>query len=214
MTSELPIYNYSSDMYDALTTSYRFACPNRGEAKVRLSAFRYLERLPGPAHPTVYRVRFDCPCGHEHEALVAHGDLDWTPLGLGETVFVNLMTAKTESVASELVDLAARRIGDGEWPWTFYCYAEDAPRPIFPSAFVVLAPAASRELLAVGVGCPSCGGVSVNIVSSDHVDLPFHHDREIGVVRHLFPADALRTLDAFRAELYSDSFDLRRLRLG
>src|SRR5215210_5131926 len=101
-------------MYDALTTSYRFACPTRGEARVRLSAFRNLERLAGPAHPSVYRVRFDCPCGDEHEALVAHGDLDWAPLGLGETVFVNLMTAKTESVASELVDLAARRIDDGE----------------------------------------------------------------------------------------------------
>ena len=42
-------------MYDALTTSYRFACPTRGEASVRLSSFRNLERLPGPAHPTVYR---------------------------------------------------------------------------------------------------------------------------------------------------------------
>ena len=67
-------------MYDALTTSYRFACPVRGEASVRLSSFRNLERLPGAAHPTVYRVRFDCPCGEEHETVVAHGDLDWAPL--------------------------------------------------------------------------------------------------------------------------------------
>jgi hypothetical protein len=200
-------------MYDALTTSYRFACPARGEASVRLSAFRNLERLPGPSHPTVYRVRFDCPCGDEHETLVAHGDLDWAPLGLAETDFVNLMTDKTEPLGSELLELAARRIGGGEWPWSFFCYAEDTPRQIFPSAFVVLAPAVSRELLALAVGCPSCGGVSVNIVSSDHVDLPFHHDREIAVVPHLFEADALRTLEGFRAELYSDSFDLRRLHL-
>jgi hypothetical protein len=201
-------------MYDALTSSYRFACPVRGEARVRLSSFRNLERLPGPAHPTVYRVRFDCPCGDDHEALVAHGDLDWAPLGLVEGGFVNLMTAKTEPLAAELGDLAVRRIGDGSWPWSFYCYAEDKPRPIYPSSFVVLAPAATRKLLAVAVGCPSCGGVSVNIVSSDHVDLPFHHDREIAVVPHLFEVDALRAVDAFRAELYSDSFDLRRLQLG
>src|SRR5215207_6006664 len=192
-------------MYDALTTSYRFACPSRGEANVRLSSFRSLERLPGPAHPTVYRVRFDCPCG---------GELDWAPLGLGASVFVNLMTAKTEPVAPELLDLAVRRIEAGNWPWSFFCYAEDTPRPIFPSAFVVLAPAASADLLALGVSCPSCGSVSVNLVSNDHVDLPFHHDSEVGVVPHLFRADALRALEAFRTELYSDSFDLRRLHLG
>jgi hypothetical protein len=201
-------------MYDALTTSYRFACPIRGEASVRLSSFRNLERLPGPAHPTVYRVRFDCPCGEEHETLVPHDDLDWAPLGLSGAVFVNLMTAKTESVGVELLDLAARRIGEGNWPWSFFCYAEDRPRPIFPSAFVVLAPAISEDLLALAVGCPSCGGVSMNLVSSAHVDLPFHHDREIGVVPHVFPPDRLRTVEAFRAELYSDSFDLRRLHLG
>jgi predicted RNA-binding Zn-ribbon protein involved in translation (DUF1610 family) len=201
-------------MYDALTTSYRFACPMRGEANVRLSSFRNLERLPGPAHPTVYRVRFDCPCGEEHETLVAHGDLDWAPLGVGASEFVNLMTAKSESVADEFLDLAARRIGSGSWPWSFFCYAEDTPRPIFPSAFVVLAPAEAANVLALAVGCPSCGAVSVNLVSNDHVDVPFHHDREIGVVPHLFHADGLRTLAAFRAELYSDSFDLRRLHLA
>jgi hypothetical protein len=201
-------------MYDALTTCYRFACPTRGEADVRLSSFRNLERLPGPAHPTVYRVRFDCPCGGEHETLLAHDELDWAPLGLGASVFVNLMTAKTEPVAPELLDLAVRRIEAGNWPWSFFCYAEDTPRPIFPSAFVVLAPAASAELLALGAGCPSCGSVSVNLVSNDHVDLPFHHDSEVGVVPHLFQADVLRTLKDFRTELYSDSFDLRRLHLG
>jgi hypothetical protein len=119
-------------MYDALTTSYRFACPVRGKAKVRLSSFRVLEQLPGPVHPTVYRVRFDCPCGGDHETLVAHDELDWAPLGLGAGAFVNLMTDKLEPLAPELVELAARRIGGGDWPWSFYCYAEDKPRPIFP----------------------------------------------------------------------------------
>jgi hypothetical protein len=200
-------------MYDALTTSYRFSCPVRGEARVRLSSFRSLERLPGAAHPAVYRVRFDCSCGDDHETLVGHHELDWAPLGLAKGVFVNLMTDKVEQIAPELVDLAARRIGDGDWPWSFYCYAEDKPRPTYPSSFVVLAPASSRHLLALAVGCPSCGAFSVNIVSSDHVDLPFHHDRAVAVVPHLFEVDALRTVKTFRAELYSDSFDLRRLQL-
>ena len=200
-------------MYDALTTRYRFACPVQGEARVRLSDFRHLERLPGTAHPAVYRVTYACPCGGEHEGLVAHDELDWAPLGLGPTTFVNLMTSKPEPVAAELADLAARHIDDGAWPWSFFCYAEDRPQPVFPSAFMVLSPGDSGELLALAAGCPACGGVSVNLVSSDHVDLPFHYDRTIGVVPHLFAADALRTIETFRAELYAESFDLRRLQL-
>jgi hypothetical protein len=201
-------------MYDALTTSYRFACPIRGEANVRLSSFRNLERLPGAAHPTVYRVRFDCECGEDHETVVAHGDLDWAPLGLGAADFVNLMTARSEPAAAEFLDLAVRSIEKGSWPWSFFCYAEATPRPLFPSAFVVLAPADAADVLALAVGCPSCGSVSVNLVSNEHVDVPFHHDREVAVVPHLFRADSLRMLDTFRAELYSDSFDLRRLHLA
>ena len=64
--------------------------------------------------------------------------------------------------------------------------AEDRPRPVFPSAFRLLAPAASGDRVGVAVRCPVCGRVSVNLVSREHVDVPFHNDREIGVVAHLF----------------------------
>src|SRR6266568_4753980 len=106
-------------MYDALTGRFTFACPSRGEARVTLSAFRQLERLPGAAHPAVYRVLFACGCGQEHEGLVAH----------------------------------------------------------------------------------------------EHVDLPGHNDTEIGVVEHVFADDVARTVEAFRAELYSARFDARRIDL-
>jgi hypothetical protein len=53
----------------------------------------------------------------------------------------------------------------------------------------------------------------VNLVSHEHVDVPFHNDTRVGVVEHVFPDDALRTLEAFRAELYSAAFDARRLTL-
>jgi hypothetical protein len=53
----------------------------------------------------------------------------------------------------------------------------------------------------------------VNLVSTTHVDLPFHNDAQVGVVAHVFAEDALRTLDAFCAELYSSCFDARRLDL-
>jgi hypothetical protein len=200
-------------MYDALTARYRFGCPSRGETSVPLSSFRRLERLPGSSHPVVFSVAFDCPCGEEHPGLVAHDDLDWAPLGLAAGTFLNLMTARVEQVARELGDLAARRIGAGDWPWSFFCYPEQQPRPVFPSSFLLLAPGGRGEAVGLAVRCPSCGALSVNLVSHAHVDVPFHNDAAIGVVEHVFADDALRTIAEFRAELYSATFDDRRLHL-
>jgi len=199
-------------MYDALTTSYTFACPSHGETRVRLSRFRRVEELPGAQHPAVFRVEFDCGCGSEHPGLVTHDELDWAPLGLQEGTYVNLMTSRVDNVAGELGDLAARHIQAGEWPWSFFCYPEERPRPVFPSAFKLLAPGGG-DRLGVAVRCPVCSRVSVNLVSHQHVDTPFVNDREIGVVEHLFEDDVVSKLAEFRAELYSSSFDARRLAL-
>jgi len=200
-------------VYDALTTRYSFSCPERGEARVALSAFRRIEQLPGAAHPAVFEVDFDCGCGGQHPGLVTHDELDWAPLGLAEGVFLNLMTARLEAVEEELADLAARRIGAGEWPWSFFCYPEERPRPIFPSSFFLLAPAEDRGAVGIAVRCPVCSGVSVNLVSALHLDVPFHNDVEIGVVEHVFAADAERAVEEFAEELYSAHFDARRLSL-
>jgi len=198
-------------MYDALTSRYTFACPSLGESRVALSAFRSIERLEGTAHPVVYRVRFACPCGDEHDGLVRHDELDWAPLGLEAGAFLNLMTSRIEPVASELSQLAASRIKAGEWPWTFFCFSEDRARPVFPSFFFLLTP--GDGALGLAVRCPACQRMSVNLVSHEHVDLPFHNDREIGVVEHLFHDDAHATIEEFRAQLWSATFDARRLTL-
>src|SRR6266540_1870055 len=65
------------------------------------------------------------------------------------------------------------------------------------------------------------GGVFLNLmtsrvepVSAEHVDVPFHNDREVGVVGHVFPDDLHAALAEFRAELWSTGFDARRLELG
>ena len=201
-------------MYDALTSTYTFSCPIHGETHVCLSRFRRLEQLPGAQHPAVYRVEFACGCGGEHPGLVSHNDLDWAPLGLGdETKFVNLMTSKLEAVAAELSDVAAARIKAGEWPWSFFCWPEERPRPVFPSAFKLLAPVASSDRVGLAVRCPACGRVSVNLVSLAHVDVPFVNDHDVGVVQHHFASDAAATLAEFQAELWSGSFDARRLGL-
>jgi hypothetical protein len=200
-------------MYDALTTRYTFACPSRGETSVPLSSFRRLERLPGTAHPVIYNVSFECLCGEEHPGLVSHDDLDWAPLGFHAGRFLNLLTARIEEVGAELGDSACRRIEAGEWPWSFFCYPEGRPRPVFPSSFFLLAPGGRETRLGLAVRCPACERMSLNLVSREHVDLPFHNDAEIGVVGHVFAGDALRTVEEFRSELYSASFDARRLLL-
>jgi hypothetical protein len=198
-------------VYDALTTRYAFACPSRGETRVRLSSFRALERLPGAAHPALYRVLFECSCGEQHPGLVSDDELDWAPLGLGEGSFLNLMTARVEAAADELADLAVRRIQAGDWPWSFFCYPEDRPRPVFPSSFFLLSP--GDLSLGLAVRCPCCQRISLNLVSTEHIELPFHNDPEVGVVPHVFEQDAERMLDEFRAELDSASFDARRMLL-
>lgn len=198
-------------MYDALTGRFTFACPARGEAHVALSAFRQLERLPGAAHPAVYRVLFACSCGEEHDGLVSHDDLDWAPLGLQGGVFFNFMTATLDAVDAELSDLAARHLQAGEWPWSFFCFPEERPRPVFPSSFFLLAPGDGS--LGLAVRCPACQRTSVNLVSHQHVDLPWHNDAEVGVIEHLFVEDVARTMAEFREELYSAHFDTRRIDL-
>ncbi len=205
-------------MYDVLTARYTLSCPARGETTVALSSFRRLERLEGTGHPAVYRVSFDCSCGEEHPGLVSHDDLDWAPLGFHAGSYLNLMTARLEEAGTELGDLAARRIQSGKWPWSFFCYPEERPRPVFPSSFFLLAPGwqgerGREQRLGLAVRCPACERMSVNLVSCEHVDLPFHNDGEIGVVEHVFAEDALRTFEAFSAELYSAGFDARRLLL-
>jgi hypothetical protein len=195
-----------------LTSRYGFACPAWGETHVLLSAFRSIEQLPGASHPAVFRVRFDCACGEEHDGLLTHDELDWAPLGLGGgEAFLNLMTARLEPVSTELVELAALHIKRGEWPWSFFCYPEERPRPVFPSSFALIT--AADGAVGLAVRCPSCRRLSLNLVSHRHVDVPFHNDREIGVVEHAFATDALSTIDEFRTELWSASFDARRLAL-
>ena len=178
-----------------------------------LSSFRSLERLDGTAHPAVYRVSFDCPCGEEHPGLVTHDDLDWAPLGLQAGRFLNLMTARLEEVGCELGDLAALRIQSGDWPWSFFCYPEERPRPVFPSSFFLLAPGDRKQRLGVAVRCPACERTSINLVSHEHVDVPFRNDESVGVVEHVFAEDAQSIVDEFAAELHSASFDARRMLL-
>jgi hypothetical protein len=195
-------------MYDGLTGRYTFACPAVGEVSIRLSRFRLVDRLAGPSHPAVYRILFECRCGDEHDGLVTHEELDWAPLGASDVPFFNLMTARLERAADELLERAAAMIRAGAWPWSFHCYPEDRARPVYPSAFHALAPA--DDTMGVAVRCPACAQTSVNLVTHRHLDEPFYNDPAVAVVEHIFPRDRERALAAFREELDSSSFDARR----
>ncbi|MBM3679328.1 MAG: hypothetical protein FJW96_15860 [Actinobacteria bacterium] len=143
---------------------------------------------------------------------MSHDDLDWTLLGLRSTTsFVNLMTARADPLADELRSLVVARIERGEWPWSFFCRLEERPRPVTPSAFRLIATA--DRSVAVAVRCPVCTSLSINLVSTAHVDVPFAHDRAVAVVPHVFEADALRTVTAFAELLATSAFDERRLDL-
>src|SRR5581483_1316800 len=200
-------------MYDALRTSYSFSCPAHGETYVRLSRFRRLDELPGTHHPAVYSVEVACGCGGEHLGLVTHDELDWAPLGLAqEMMFLNLMTSRTETVGDELGSVAAARIRAGEWPWRFFCRQENRPHAVYPSAFKLLTPA-DDDRVCVAVECPVCGTVSINVVTREHVDVPFASDREVGVVDRVFDGGALRVCDDLCAELSASAVATRRLTL-
>ncbi len=199
-------------MYDALTTRYRFSCPRHGETSVPLSGFRRLDELPGPHHPAVFRVEFACGCGEVHPGLVSQDELDWAPLGLGEgTSFVNFMTARRDPLAVELSELAATKIKAGQWPWSFFCWPEERPRPVFPSAFWLLSGGARDERVVVAVRCPACAMLSVNLVSRDHVDLPFHNDRDVGVLAHRFDDGYQPSLEPLAWHGAAGGFESRRL---
>jgi hypothetical protein len=200
-------------VYDGLTARYTFPCPTREEARVRLSSFRTLERLPGATHPAVYEVRFACTCGEAHVGLVTHDDLDWAPLGLAAAArFYNVMTGRLEPAAAELADQAAVRIKRGVWPWSFFCFAEDRPRPVFPSAFRIVAPGAGR--MVVAVRCPACQQTSVNLVSQEHLDVPFYSDAEVEVIEHVFSLAGQEEIASLADELTSGDFGASRRELA
>jgi hypothetical protein len=58
-----------------------------------------------------------------------------------------------------------------------------------------------------------CSATSVNLVSAEHLDVPFRNDPRVGVVCHVFRDDGLRAVEELRAELQSARFDERRLDL-
>ena len=200
-------------MYDALTARYTFACPRAGRAHVALSSFRLLERLPGAAHPAVYRVRFACGAATSTSASSPTTTSTGRRSGVSGGAFLDLMTSRTRDAADELLDVAPRRTAR-RGVAVELLLLPGGPAAAGLSVVVRRRARRASRWLGLAVRCPACDALSVNLVSHAHVDLPFANDERIGVVEHVFAADALSSVEEFHAELHSSRFDERRLHLN
>jgi hypothetical protein len=182
-----------------------------------VSAFRTIRRLRGASSPAVFRVQFDCSCGDRHESLVAHDALDWEPLGTDSLeTFTNLLTGRRELLATELVEQATDQLRRGNWPWSFWCHPESAMRPGFPSSLRFVTPEHDHgdDRVGVLVRCFTCERHTVNIVSREHLDVPWHNDRAIGFVAQVFDGDRIAPEERFRHQLWGGPARLEWLDAG
>ena len=122
------------------------------------------------------------------------------------------MTSRLEPVGAELGDLAALRITSGGVAVELLLLPGGAAAARV--SVLVRAPHGDGR---DGRACRALPELPPALASTSsltaHIDMPFHNDREVGVVEHLFAEDAVATLEEFRAELWSASFDARRLAL-
>jgi hypothetical protein len=193
-------------MFDAIRNRYALTCPvQEGQVWVGVSGFRRVRRLRGASAPAIFRVEFDCECGGRHETLVPHDRLDWDPLGSeGSATFTNLLTGRRELVATEFTHQAESHLRRGAWPWMFWCHPESAMRPGFPSSLRFVTPEHDRgdERVGVLVRCFQCARHTVNIVSHDHLDVPWHADPAIEFVAQVFDTDRVTAEERFRHQLW------------
>lgn len=192
-------------MFDPIRNHYSLACPELAEpVHVAVSSFRTIRRLRGATRPAVFRVEFDCPCGGRHEALVTHDRLDWEPLGTESTeTFTNLLTGRRELLATELVEHATQQLRRGSWPWLFWCHPESALRPGFPSSLRFITPEHDHGSGRVGtlVRCATCARHTVNFVTPEHLDVPWHNDAHVGYVAEVFDGERISAEERFRQQL-------------
>ncbi|WP_210494902.1 hypothetical protein [Patulibacter sp. SYSU D01012] len=145
--------------FDALAGGWDATCGASGDPQVlRLSAFRRVRRLPGPAAPPAHLVTYRCACGDEHGALMSSAELDWLPVAATFGAHYDLMTGRMGRDPDAGPGLWARSMQRGHWPVTLRCEHHAGPVPAWPSCLRALEPdeeGAARWYL-VHYVCPLC----------------------------------------------------------
>jgi len=142
---------------------------------------------------------------------VSHDDLDYAPIGAADVTFRNLLTGRTEPVGASC----------SSWPAARCRRATAVAAVLRPrgeaEAGVPVEPddglPADSQLVGVAMRCPSCGELSLNVVTESHLDVPFYHDRTVRLIDRPFGDRRDLTVDAFHAELWSAGFDAARASL-
>ena len=157
-------------------------------------------RLPGAAHPAVYRIAYDCSCGDHHVGLVSHDDLDYGPLHAGGGRIPQppdrpYRAGRRRAGRARPIPCAARELAVAA-----VLLPEARMRPVWPSSLAMVAPAESGRdgvLIGVAMSCPGCGEVSVNLVTGAHLDVPFYHDKVVRYVDRPYGDGRDLTVDVF-----------------
>jgi hypothetical protein len=136
-----------------------------------------------------------------------HAEQTWVPVSAFRRIR-RLRGATSPAVFRVQFDCACgdatEQMRKGRWPWTFWCHPESAVRPGFPSSLRFVTPEHDHgnERVGVLVRCFTCERHTVNIVSREHLDVPWHNDPAIAYVAQLFDGDQIAPEERFRHQLW------------
>jgi hypothetical protein len=160
--------------FDALAGGWSAVCGSSGDPElVRLSAFRRVERLPGPTAPPAHVVTYRCGCGDDHDVLMSSVELDWAPIASTFGEHFDLMTGRTAVDPDQGVDLWWRSMKAGHWPVTLRCEHHPTPVPGWPSCLRALEPDGERVVrhLLVHYVCPLCERRGMQLMPATALEL-------------------------------------------
>jgi len=145
--------------FDALTASWRVPCPHQPEpVPATLHDFRQISRMAGPQSPPAYTVRYRCPCGDLHQAILTGPALDLHPVLDPLPVYHDLLLGRPDWDPSTRASLWAQSIRRRRWPLQLHCRHRDVPVGGWPSLLRHLEPDDERRVrrMLVTFDCPAC----------------------------------------------------------
>jgi hypothetical protein len=160
--------------FRALAGGWDAVCDASGARQVlRLSAFRRIERLPGPTAPPAHVVTYRCGCGGTHDVLMSGDELDWAPIVATFGEHHDLMTGRMATDPDGGLGLWWRSMQRGHWPVTLRCAHHSSPVPAWPSCLRALEPDSEpvAHHLLVHYTCPLCDRQGMQVMGTAALEL-------------------------------------------